>query len=88
MTIIEQTGVLSNYWWAIIASDYSVSMFLGVTGTIAILKIIAILIPSNKGDSIVALIQGWLSGMPGLKKDEQGNITGGRRATDPPPPKE
>ena len=74
MIPLEHTGLLSNFWWAVVASDYSVSIFLAVSGIIAILKIIAILLPGNKSDSIVALIQGWLSGVPG-----------GRRATDNEP---
>jgi hypothetical protein len=84
MTIIEQTGLLSNYWWAVIASDYSVSIFLAVTGIATLLKILAILIPGNRSDSIVDLLQGWLGGIPGVKKDEKGNIINGRRDTDTP----
>ena len=34
MDILESTGFLSNYWWAVIASDYSVSIFFPETSPI------------------------------------------------------
>jgi len=61
-------GILSNHWWAMIASDYSVTMLLIVTGIGTVLKIIAILKPDVKTAKITELLSGWVYGLPGVKE--------------------
>jgi len=61
-------GILSNHWWAMIASDYSVTMLLVVTGVGVILKIIAVINPSVKTSAVTDLISGWVYGLPGMKE--------------------
>ena len=75
MTIIEQTGMLSNYWWAVIASDYSVSIFLIGSFVIALLQCLAILIPGVKTNSIIGLFRGWIYGFPGMKQETSTTTT-------------
>jgi len=61
-------GFLSNLWWAGIASDYSVTMLLIVTGLTTVLKIIAVLKPDVKTAKITELLSGWVYGLPGVKE--------------------
>ena len=67
----EAMGLFSNFWWATVANDYSVSIFLGATLIITILKIWAVMNPGTKTNSILCLIQGWFYGVPGYKKTEE-----------------
>jgi hypothetical protein len=71
-TIIEeQIGPLSNWWWACVANDYSITILLIVGFIIACLKTWAIMHPGVKNDSIVCLWSGWLYGFPGIKKEDK-----------------
>lgn len=64
-------GLFSNYWWATVASDYSVTIVLLGSTFITLLKLLAILNPGNKTDSIICLLKGWLYGFPGMKDEKQ-----------------
>lgn len=66
----ESIGALSNYWWACVANDYSISIALLIGLVVCVLKTWAIIHPSVRNDSIVCLWQGWFFGFPGVKKDE------------------
>jgi hypothetical protein len=66
----EHLGVLSNFWWATVANDYSVSIFLIVSLFVTVLKIVAIINPSVKSNDIICLLQTWTYGIPGIKKQE------------------
>lgn len=70
----EQLGLFSNFWWATIANDYSIMIFLVASLIIMVLKIMAILNPGTKTNSILCLVQGWIYGFPGVKKDQAGEL--------------
>jgi hypothetical protein len=63
-------GMFSNKWFFFIADYYTVLIGLVVGLLSTVLKIIAVIHPGNKTNSIVCLIQGWLYGFPGAKKEE------------------
>ena len=65
--IPEHTGALSNFWWAVAANDYSMSIVLIATFIIAVLNALAIIHPEAK--SILCLFKGWIYGFPGMKKE-------------------
>ena len=71
----EQVGVLSNFWFSTVANDYSIAIFLGATLIITVLKILAVIHPGNRTDSIVCLVSGWLYGFPGMKKTSESTET-------------
>lgn len=64
--LTESTGLFSNWWWAVIASDYSVSMLLAVSFIAMVLKVIATLKPGTK--DVTELIAGWFWGIPGARR--------------------
>jgi hypothetical protein len=68
--MMEQVGILSNLWWSTVANDYSISIALVIGFVMTLLKIIAVIVPGNRTNSIVCLIQGMLYGFPGYKKTE------------------
>ena len=69
MTMTEQMGFLSNYWWAVVASDYSVTIGLAITGLLMLLQIWAVIKPGVTTNSIIGLIRGWVYGFPGMTKE-------------------
>jgi hypothetical protein len=71
LEIDEQVGVLTNYWWAVTANDYSISIALVITGILTVAKILAVIHPSNKSNDIVCLLQGYFYGFPGMKKEDE-----------------
>jgi hypothetical protein len=75
----ESIGLFSNFWWATVASDYSVSMLLGITFVAMILKIIAILKPGVKTDAIMELISGWIFTVPGARTTVQKEAVNARK---------
>jgi hypothetical protein len=66
--IDQATGLFSNLWWSTVANDYSIMIFLVISLLVTVLNVLAKLNPSNKTDQILCLIQGWLYGFPGMKK--------------------
>lgn len=71
--MVTSIGLFSNYWWATVANDYSIMIFLVISGILTIVKILAVLHPGTKTNSILCLLQGWLYGFPGIKKDASGD---------------
>ena len=69
MIAAEHLGILSNFWWATVANDYSISFFLATSAIVTVLKILAVINPSVKSNDIVCLIQSWFYGIPGVKKE-------------------
>ena len=65
----QATGIFSNLWWSTVANDYSIMIFLVISLLMTVLNILAKLDPSNKSNEIICLIQGWLYGFPGMKKE-------------------
>ncbi len=65
----EHIGLLSNFWWATVADDYSVTILLACSGVITLLKIIAVINPSVRSNDIICLLQTWTYGIPGVKKE-------------------
>ena len=65
--IPEHTGVLSNYWWAVVVNDYFLTIGLVITFIITVLKAWAVIHP--EANSILCLFKGWLYGFPGMKKE-------------------
>ena len=61
-------GILSNYWWAWVASDYSGTIALAGGLLICLLQIIAVIHPGVASNKIVCLIKGWIYGFPGFKR--------------------
>jgi hypothetical protein len=70
----EHIGLFSNFWWATVANDYSIMIFLIVSAILTVLKIWAVLSPGAKTNSILCLLQGWFYGVPGIKKDATGEV--------------
>ena len=59
-------GILSNHWWAVIASDYSITVLLVGSFFVAVLKALAIIHPEAK--SVLCLFKGWIYGFPGMQE--------------------
>lgn len=70
MWTVPLNGMFSNKWFFFVADYYTVLITLIVGFISMILKIIAVIHPGNKTNSIICLIQGWLWGFPGAKKEE------------------
>jgi hypothetical protein len=66
----ESIGLFSNYWWATVANDYSIMIFLVISFILTVLKVWAVVSPGAKTNSIMCLIQGWFYGFPGVKKND------------------
>lgn len=64
-------GILSNYWWAWIASDYSGTIVLVGGLIIMILQILAVMHPGVASNKIICLIKGYIYGFPGFKKTSE-----------------
>jgi hypothetical protein len=60
--------ILSNDWWNYIISTYTVTIGLISSLLITIMKLLAVLHPSEKTNSVVGLLQGWIFGFPGANK--------------------
>ena len=75
----ESMGLFSNWWWATVASDFSVSMLLVITFIATILKIIAVLKPGVKTDAIMDLISGWIFTVPGAKSVAHKEVVNAKR---------
>lgn len=86
---IEHMGLLSNFWFAMVASDYSVFVVLVGSLIVTILSILATIHPEAK--SIICLIKGWIYGFPGMTKkvttsesSSQSSTTTTTQSTDAP----
>ena len=69
IVVNQSIAFLSNQWWAVIASDYSVSIFVIGSFVVAVLKAWALIHPEAK--SILCLFKGWIYGFPGMKKEDK-----------------
>ena len=61
-------GLLSNDWFFFFADHYTVLIGLVVSFIMMLLKMWAIVHPSNESNKILCLVSGWLYGFPGARQ--------------------